>query len=234
MSRKENYKDISLKLFPGEILGITGLLGSGRTELALSLFGMNPADSGIIKLYGQEVFLNSVDKAVKLGIAYVPENRLVQGLVMEQSVAKNSVITIIGRLLKKIGIIDHKEKNKKISELVEKFNIKVPSVDAPVATLSGGNQQRVVLAKWVATSPKLLILDGPTVGIDVAAKGSIHESIKQLAAEGLGVIIISDEVPEVINSCHRVIVMNRGRIISEFNTADSTEEEITRCLESAG
>ncbi len=234
LSRKENYKDISLKLFPGEILGITGLLGSGRTELALSLFGMNPADSGIIKLYGQEVFLNSVDKAVKLGIAYVPENRLVQGLVMEQSVAKNIVITIIGRLLKKIGIIDHKEKNRKISELVEKFNIKVPSVDAPVATLSGGNQQRVVLAKWVATSPKLLILDGPTVGIDVAAKGSIHESIKQLAAEGLGVIIISDEVPEVINSCHRVIVMNRGRIISEFNTADSTEEEITRCLESAG
>lgn len=234
LSKKGNYKDISFKLLPGEILGITGLLGSGRTELALSLFGMNPPDSGTVKLDGKELFLKTVERAVKLGIAYVPENRLVQGLVMEQSVAKNTVITIISRLLKKSGMIDHRKKAGKISELVEKFSIKVPSMSAPVATLSGGNQQRVVLAKWVATNPKLLILDGPTVGIDVAAKGSIHESIKQLASEGLGVIIISDEIPEVINSCHRVIVMNRGKIISEFNASDSKEEDIVKCLESAG
>ena len=232
LSKKDNFKNITLQLFPGEILGITGLLGSGRTELALSLFGMNPADSGIIKINGKEVKLNSVTKAVDLGIAYVPENRLVQGLIMEQAVSKNTVITIIGRLLKKLGLIDHKVKSDKISDLVSKFSIKVPTVDAPVATLSGGNQQRVVLAKWVATEPKLLILDGPTVGIDVAAKGSIHESIKHLAAEGMGVIIISDEVPEVLNSCHRVIVMNRGRISSEFITDEATEEEILESLES--
>lgn len=234
LSKKDNFEDITLKLHPGEILGITGLLGSGRTELALSLFGMNPADSGIIKINGKEMVLNSVTKAVGLGIAYVPENRLVQGLVMEQAVSKNTVITIIGKLIKKLGLIDHKEKSDKISDLITKFSIKVPSVDAAVATLSGGNQQRVVLAKWIATDPKLLILDGPTVGIDVAAKGSIHESIKQLASEGLGVIIISDEVPEVLNSCHRVIVMNRGRISSEFITDESTEEEILECLETAG
>ncbi len=233
LSKKNNFKDINLKLFPGEILGITGLLGSGRTELALSLFGMNPADSGLIKINGSEVVLNSVTKAVDLGIAYVPENRLVQGLVMEQSVSKNTIITVIERILKKTGLIDHKVKSNKISALVKKFSIKVPSVDAAVATLSGGNQQRVVIAKWVATEPKLLILDGPTVGIDVAAKGSIHDSIKQLAAEGMGVIIISDEVPEVLNSCHRVIVMNRGRINSEFITDQSTEEEILECLSSA-
>lgn len=233
LSKKDNFKEISLKLYPGEILGITGLLGSGRTELALSLFGMNPADSGIIKINGRKVVLNSVTKAVDLGIAYVPENRLVQGLIMEQAVSKNTVITIIRRLLKKPGLIDHKKKSDKISDLVTKFSIKVPSVDAPVATLSGGNQQRVVLAKWVASDPILLILDGPTVGIDVAAKGSIHESIKQLAAEGMGVIIISDEVPEVLNSCHRVIVMNRGRISSEFVTDEATEEEILECLESS-
>ncbi len=233
LSKKNNFKDINLELFPGEILGITGLLGSGRTELALSLFGMNPADSGLIKINGSKVVLNSVTKAVDLGIAYVPENRLVQGLVMEQSVSKNTIITVIERILKKTGLIDHKVKSNKISALVKKFSIKVPSVDAAVATLSGGNQQRVVIAKWVATEPKLLILDGPTVGIDVAAKGSIHDSIKQLAAEGMGVIIISDEVPEVLNSCHRVIVMNRGRINSEFITDKSTEEEILECLSSA-
>ena len=231
LSKKNNFKDINLKLFPGEILGITGLLGSGRTELALSLFGMNPADSGLIKINGKEVVMNSVTKAVDLGIAYVPENRLVQGLIMEQSVSKNTIITVIERILKKTGLIDHKEKSDQISALVNKFSIKVPSVDAPVATLSGGNQQRVVIAKWVATEPKLLILDGPTVGIDVAAKGSIHESIKQLAAEGMGVIIISDEVPEVLNSCHRVIVMNRGRINFEFITAEATEKEILDSLE---
>jgi simple sugar transport system ATP-binding protein len=234
LSKKDNFIDISLKLYPGEILGITGLLGSGRTELALSLFGMNPADSGKIKLNGLEIILKSVSKAVALGIAYVPENRLVQGLVMEQAVSKNTVLTIIERLVKKFGLIDHKEKSARISDLIRKFSIKVASINAPVATLSGGNQQRVVLAKWVATEPKLLILDGPTVGIDVAAKGSIHESIKQLAADGLGVIIISDEVAEVLNSCHRVLVMNRGRITSEFITKESTEKEILECLESAG
>ena len=234
LSKKDNFIDISLELYSGEILGITGLLGSGRTELALSIFGMNPADSGTIKLNGQEIVMKSVSKAVALGIAYVPENRLVQGLVMEQAVSKNTVLTIIENLLKKPGLIDHKEKDAKILELISKFNIKVASINAPVATLSGGNQQRVVLAKWVATEPKLLILDGPTVGIDVAAKGSIHESIKQLAAEGLGVIIISDEVAEVLNSCHRVLVMNRGRITSEFITNKSTEKEILECLESTG
>ncbi len=231
LSKKDNFKNITLKLYPGEILGITGLLGSGRTELALSLFGMNPADSGIIKINGKEIVLDSVTKAVDLGIAYVPEKRLVQGLVMEQAVSKNTVVTIIGRLLKKFGLIDHKKKSDKISDLIKKFDIKVPLVDAPVATLSGGNQQRVVLAKWVATDPELLILDGPTVGIDVAAKGSIHESIKHLAAGGMGVVIISDEVSEVLNSCHRVIVMNRGRISSEFITDESTEEEILESLE---
>ncbi len=195
---------------------------------------MNPPDAGSISVDGQKIDLNSVGKAVELGIAYVPENRLVQGLVMEQGVSKNTIITVIGRMLKKTGLIDHERKSEKISELMNKFKIKVASVDAPVATLSGGNQQRVVLAKWMATNPRLLILDGPTVGIDIAAKGSIHELINQLAAEGIGVIIISDEVPEVLNSCHRVFVMKKGRMISEFTTGESTEDQILSCMESQG
>jgi simple sugar transport system ATP-binding protein len=234
LSKKHNYKDVSFKLYPGEILGITGMLGSGRTELAYTLFGMNPQDTGTIRMNGRKIVLDSVCKAVEFGIAYVPENRLVQGLVMEQAVSKNTIITVIRRLLKKTGLIDHNRKSEKISDLINKFEIKVPSTDAPVSTLSGGNQQRVVLAKWVATDPRILILDGPTVGIDVAAKGSIHESINQLATEGLGVILISDEVPEVLNICHRVFVMNRGRIFSEFITRESSEAEILKCMESAG
>lgn len=230
ISKKNNFRNISFDVFPGEIVGITGLLGSGRTELAMSIFGMNPVDSGKIFLDSKEIKLTSVTKAVQNGIAYVPENRLVQGLVMEQSVSKNTVITIIERLLKKTGLIDHEKKNNRINELVEKFRIKVPSTDASISTLSGGNQQRVVLAKWIATNPKLLILDGPTVGIDVAAKGSIHEAIKLLAANGLGVIVISDEVPEVMNSCHRIFVMNRGIFISEFITRDVEEQEIQDCI----
>lgn len=233
ISKKENFKDVSFDLYPGEILGITGLLGSGRTELAMSLFGMNPIDEGTIKLNGDIVHFKSIEDAVKHGVAYVPENRLIQGLIMEQSVAKNTVVTIIDRLLKNIGIIDHRKKTSTVDTLVDEYSIKVPSIDAAVSTLSGGNQQRVVLAKWIATDPKLLILDGPTVGVDVSAKGSIHESIKQLAKNGLGVIIISDEVPEVLNSCHRILVMNRGRIISEFLTEDTQENEIIKCIEKA-
>ena len=199
----------------------------------MSIFGMNPVDNGTILLEGNEIVLHSVKQAVEHGIAYVPENRLIQGLVMEQSVSKNTIVTIIERLLKSMKLIDHKEKENRINELVDKFKIKVPSINAAVSTLSGGNQQRVVLAKWIATNPKLLILDGPTVGIDVAAKGSIHESIKQLADEGLGVIIISDEVPEVMNSCHRIFVMNRGEFISEFVTRDVKEKEILECISRA-
>lgn len=231
ISKKDNYKDISFVLHPGEILGVTGLLGSGRTELAMSLFGMNPFDTGSVKLNGDAIHFKSIEEAVARGVAYVPENRLVQGLVMEQSVSKNTVVTIINRLLKSSKIIDHRKKEKLVKDLVRDFNIKIPSVDAAVSTLSGGNQQKVVLAKWIATDPKLLILDGPTVGVDVAAKGSIHEAIKELAKKGLGVIIISDEVAEVVNSCHRVLVMNRGRIISEFSTKDSQEEDILKCIE---
>ena len=234
LSKKGNFKDISFNLYPGEILGITGLLGSGRTELALSLFGMNPQDSGTIKLNGKEYRFTSVSRAVEAGIAYVPENRLVQGLVMPQSVAKNSVITIIERLLNKWRIIDEAKKNNKIDELIESFNIKVPSPDAPVSTLSGGNQQKIVLAKWVAVNPRLLILDGPTVGIDVAAKGSIHAAIRELASKGLGVIIISDEIPEVLNSSHRVLVMNSGRITAELNTENLTESDIAAKMENTG
>jgi simple sugar transport system ATP-binding protein len=226
LTKPGNFIDINFKLYPGEILGITGLLGSGRTELACALFGLNPADSGEILLQGEPVTMASVQDAIELGIGFVPENRLVQGLVMQQSVGKNIVITILRKLLNDLGLIDREKMRDSVDLWVENLSIMVPSADSPVQTLSGGNQQRVVLAKWIATQPKILILDGPTVGIDVAAKSAIHDIIRDLAAQGVGVIVISDELSEVFHNCNRVIVMHKGRFVAEFDTAQTTEDEI--------
>lgn len=231
LSKAGNYKDITFSVSPGEIVGVTGMLGSGRTELALSLFGLNAPDSGRATMRGAPVDMRSARSSIRAGIAYVPENRLTQGLVMPQSVAKNAVVAVIERLRGRMGFIDHRRESSLVDELVGRLGIKVPSTESAVATLSGGNQQKVVLAKWIATKPRLLILDGPTVGIDIAAKGAIHEFIKELAAEGLGVLLISDEVSEVANLCHRVLVMSRGRIAAEFRTDSSSEADILKSVE---
>lgn len=233
LSKRGNFKDVSFQLYPGEILGITGLLGSGRTELALALFGVRPAESGQIFLQGRAVTVNSVQEAIKLGIGYVPENRLVQGLIMPQSVGKNIVLTILRRLLNKLRLIDSDRMGHSVQKWIKELSIKVPSPESPVQTLSGGNQQRVVLAKWLATDPKILILDGPTIGIDVAAKGAIHNIIRDLARQGLAIILISDEVLEVFHNSNRVIVMHKGRFIAEFETNQATEEEIYTCINTA-
>ncbi len=230
LSKEGNYRDINFKLHPGEILGITGLLGSGRTELALSLFGVTQPDSGEICFAGKPVHMRSIQDAVRLGIAYVPENRLIQGLIMNQSVGNNVTITILDQLLNRFHLLDAHKVTGSINEWVKHLSIKVPSVESPVQTLSGGNQQRVVLAKWIATDPKVLILDGPTIGIDVAAKYAIHEIVRNLAQRGIAIILISEEVPEVFQNCNRVIVMHKGRFVSEFETARSSLEAIQDCV----
>ena len=231
-SRKDNFKDINLTVFPGEIVGITGLLGSGRTELALSLFGLNPLDSGEIRIDGKPVRLDSVKKAMANRIAYVPENRLVEGLVLEQSIGKNLTVTVLDRLLDQRGLIDRQKVAKSNERWVQELHIKIPSVASAVKTLSGGNQQRVVLGKWIATEPRVFILDNPTVGIDISAKSSIHEVIKELARQGMAILIISDEISEVLYNCNRVLVMNRGRIIQEFVSEGTSEEDIQSFIES--
>lgn len=233
LTKKENYKDIDLCLAAGEIVGITGLLGSGRTELALSLFGMNKPDSGNVFMNGKRVRITSVEAAMKLGIGYVPENRLLNGLVMSQSVGKNIIITILDRLLNKMGLIDLLKSGEVMKNWVEELAIKIPGLESEARTLSGGNQQRVVLAKWLATNPRVLILDGPTVGIDVAAKESIHGIVRKLSEKNLGILLISDEVPEVYNNCDRVIVMHKGQFIEEFDTATAQEHEIQDCINKA-
>lgn len=226
LSKTDNYADVSFTLRRGEILGITGRLGSGRTELALSLFGMNPADSGTVMLEGAPLAIGSNAVATRAGIAYVPENRLTQGLVMQQSILSNITVTVLRQLLGERGLLDTAISEQLASDWVRRLDIKIPNLHAPVQTLSGGNQQKVVLSKWLATQPKILILDEPTVGIDVVAKNSVHQLVKELAQGGMGIVLISDEVHEVLANCHRVLVMDRGRIVDEIVPGPDAERQL--------
>jgi len=152
---------------------------------------------------------------------------------MQQSIGKNIVVTILRKLLNRLRLIDAAQMQESINYWVKELSIKIPSTDSPVQTLSGGNQQRVVLSKWLATKPKILILDGPTIGIDVAAKSAIYQIIKDLAKQGLSIILISDEIPEVFHTSNRIIVMHKGKFIAEFDAAQSDEDEIQHCINMA-
>lgn len=231
LSKERNFKEISFSLREGEVLGLAGLLGSGRTELALSLFGMNAPDGGEIVLDGKRVAIKSVQDAVEYGIGYVPENRLEEGLIMDQPVANNIATAVIKRLRKANMLLDTVAFDNLVTKWVKDLGIKVSDPSYDVQTLSGGNQQRVVIAKWLATEPKLLILNGPTVGVDVAAKDAVHELIRGMAEAGVGVIIISDEVPELIANSHRILVMRKGRIVDEMDASTVSEEQLQARVE---
>ena len=215
LTRLGEYADVAFTLRRGEVLGLTGLLGAGRTELALSLFGMTRPDSGEIRLEGRPLTLSNNQDAIRAGIAYVSEDRLNLGLNMRQSVADNVALASLDRLAGAVGWIAPARRRVLAADWVSRLHIKIPGLDNPVQQLSGGNQQRVVLGKWLATSPKLLILDSPTVGVDIGNKRGIYELIRKLAADGVGILLISDEVPEVYYQCDRVLHMREGRIVGE-------------------
>jgi simple sugar transport system ATP-binding protein len=226
LSRAGQYHDISLDIRAGEIVGLTGLLGSGRTEFALSLFGMNRPTSGEMRLNGKPLALKTNAEAIAAGIAYVSEDRLNLGLVLEQPIASNILVTVLDKLPNRFGLVSESTRQGTARKWIGDLAIKAPDPDAAVRTLSGGNQQRVVLAKWLATQPKLLILDSPTVGVDIAAKDGIYEVVRALARDGIAVLLISDEIPEVFYHAHRVLVMRRGRIVSECVPHESSEEAL--------
>ncbi len=227
LTKKNKFQDVSFSLYTGEILGITGLLGSGRTELALSLFGMKPASSGSIYLDGKLLKVNSVNDAVDNGIGYVPEDRLAEGLILEKSIGDNMVICNIDKLLNQYNFIQDGKKEDQINNWIERLKIKTSSPELLVKSLSGGNQQRVVLAKWFAIDPRILILNGPTVGVDVGSKQEIHYILREFAQqEGKAVIIISDDIPEIVNNCNRILLMKEGRITEEFRQTEITENEL--------
>jgi len=226
LSKAGQFKDISFKLNRGEILGVTGLVGAGRTEVAQAIFGLNPFDSGKILLENKPVNVDKPSDAVKLGIAYVPENRLQEGLVLGKPVKDNIVITVLRNISNSLGMVDKAKKNHVASYWIDKLNIKPPIPDLYTSKLSGGNQQRVVLSKWLATNPKILIVDEPTNGVDVGAKTEIHQILYDLARTGIAIMIISSELPEILAIADRVLIMRRGRIAAEKFCEGLSQEEI--------
>ena len=232
IGKKGSFADISFELHSGEILGITGLLGSGRTELALALFGREAIDTGKIIMDGKEIRLRSVKHAIKHGIGYVPEDRLTEGLFLSQSIARNTVASVIDRMKGKFAFLSRSTMKGIVGHWVSDLRIKTANVENPVQTLSGGNQQRVVLAKWLATQPKVLILNGPTVGVDIGSKKDIHDILRKLSDDGMAIVIISDDIPEVLNNCNRVLIMRKGRIVGEFGGKSLTEDMLNQKLTS--
>ncbi|GAB7195812.1 sugar ABC transporter ATP-binding protein [Dickeya oryzae] len=230
LSRAGQYHDVSFRLHQGEVLGLCGLLGSGRTELALSLFGMTQPDSGKIWLDSKPVRFRHHEDAIKSGIGYVSEDRLTLGLIQQQSVADNMVLTILDQLRNRFHLIDEYRKNKVILRWIQQLGVRVADPEQAISTLSGGNQQKIVLAKWVLTQPRILILDSPTVGVDVGAKASIYQLIHQLAREGLSIILISDEVPEVYYNCDRVLHFQDGTVHAEYRPHDIAQQQLAEVI----
>jgi len=225
-SKKGNFRDINFTLHKGEILGLTGLVGAGRTEVAQAIFGLNPADEGTLLLNGKEIVNSTPNDAVKAGFSFVPENRLQEGLVLSKSIEDNISLTMLDALSGKSGLINSKKRKELTRNWMEKMDIRPNIPEMITSKLSGGNQQRVVISKWLATDPKVLIVDEPTNGIDIGAKSGIHQLLRDLAGKGLGIIIISSELPEILAIADRVAVMRRGRIITEFFCEDITQEDI--------
>jgi ABC-type sugar transport system ATPase subunit len=222
LRRSNVLNDISFTVREGEILGVSGLVGAGRTDMARAIFGIDPFDAGCIVVDGKEVSINSPVDAMNNGIALVPENRKEQGLVLIKTVAFNMTITVLKKFMR-LAKVDSRKEDEIVANYIRKLSIKTPSPAQVVGNLSGGNQQKIVIAKWLATSPKVLILDEPTRGVDVGAKAEIYSIMAMLAEQGVAIIMISSDLPEIINMSDRVLVMHQGRI-----TADLAKEQINQ------
>jgi simple sugar transport system ATP-binding protein len=230
LSRAGNYSDISFDVRPGDILGITGLLGSGRTELALSLFGLNPPDSGEVRVRGTRADLRNPWDAIDHGIALVPENRLTQGLFTSYSVARNVSAPQLSKVLSGLHVIRPAKEKDLAAAVVGRMGVNNKDTETVVGNLSGGNQQKVVIGKWIASGPSIFVLDSPTVGVDIGSKSEIYRQVHRLAEEGMGVIVISDEPDEIIANCNRVLVMHDGELVARFVEDDLSDGDFKRRL----
>lgn len=231
LSKKNNFKDISFSLKKGEIIGISGLLGSGRTELASAIFGVSPYDSGVVCIDGKQVKIRSVEDAVRNGIAYVPEDRLTQGLVMSYPQRDNIVLATLSNFRNRHRLLDERKMSIVSQKWISLIKVKTDDQFKTVKTLSGGNQQKIVLAKWLEMQPKVLILDGPTVGVDVGAKAGIFRTIREMVDKwGMSVILISDEIKELTANCQRIIIMQNGRIFRELNKPEEIDDKYIQCI----
>jgi ABC-type sugar transport system ATPase subunit len=225
LSRGKKVRDVSFELCKGEILGFAGLVGAGRTETARALFGIDKKDAGEVWLEGQMVDLISPQASIRAGLGFVPEDRKLQGLILGMAVYQNVTLASLKQITRTL-VINRTAEQTVTKRFVDQLRIRTPSIRQLVKHLSGGNQQKVVLAKWLALQPKVLILDEPTRGIDVGAKAEIHALISQFAQEGMGVILISSELPELLGMCDRILVMSKGTITGEFTQEEADQEKI--------
>lgn len=224
---KENvFSGINFNLYRGEVLGFAGLVGSRRTDVGLALFGVEPADSGEIILDGKVEKIHSPEHALRTGIAYVTEDRRQIGLTMPMSITSNISLPMLRQYLSRFGLVKRRGEEATAEHYRERLSIRTPSIRQPVAMLSGGNQQKVMLSKWLNTRPQILILDEPTRGIDVGAKAEVHQIINELAAQGLGIILISSDMPEIMAMSDRILVMREGRQMGIFTREEATQEII--------
>ena len=223
--RKTNVHDVNLTVRAGEILALAGLVGAGRTELAGALFGLTPASSGKILIHGREVTIRQPAEAIARGIAYLPEDRRRHGVILDMPVAANMTLAVLRRMATG-GMLRFARERSLAESFMYRLNIKTSSVDAPVANLSGGNQQKVALARWLAVEPSVIILDEPTQGVDVGAKAEIHRLMCELAGRGLAIVMISSELPEVLGMSDRIAVMHQGRIVGILDRSEATQEGV--------
>jgi rhamnose transport system ATP-binding protein len=227
LTREGVFTDVSFEVRTGEIVALAGLVGAGRSEVARAIFGIDRTDGGEVEVDGVGVPRGKPTAAMRAGIAFVPEDRRQQGLVMDLSIARNATITRL-RALSRAGLIRGGAEKRLAQEWATRLQLKFHDIDDPVAFLSGGNQQKVVLAKWLATEPKVLIVDEPTRGIDVGTKAEVHRLLSELAGRGVAVLMISSELPEVLGMADRVLVMHEGRLTGELSRAEADEERVMR------
>ena len=227
LSTKSFLKDVSFNVRAGEIVGFAGLVGAGRSEVMRAVFGIDPRESGEIFVHGQKMEINSTVDALKAGLGFVPEDRKEQGLILKQTIRVNTSLAALSSVANS-WFIDSKRETALTDEFVSKLKVKTPSNEQKIMNLSGGNQQKVVIAKWMATHPKVLILDEPTRGIDVGAKKEIHALMSELAKQGVAIIMISSELPEVLGMSDRIYVMHDGRIKGEIDRANASQESIMK------
>lgn len=226
LSKRGNFKDVSFSVKQGEVLGVTGLVGAGRSELMQAIFGLSSIDTGTIRMSGKEVHIKSPSDALKLGLAYIPESRQTQGLVLKKSIRENILLPQLARYTNKLGILNIAKMQDAANEWIEMLDVRPRDPDNLALALSGGNQQKVVLAKWISTNAKVLIVDEPTNGVDVGAKDEIHKILRSLADKGTAVIVISSEMEEILSISDRIMVMRHGRISGFLDNADLSQETI--------
>lgn len=225
---KNLVSDVSFELHKGEILGVSGLMGAGRTECLEALFGLHGSRvTGEIEIEGKPVVIRSVPDAVDAGLALVPEDRKTQGLILNMTVTRNITLSCL-KYLSRFGFIDFHAEKELCGRYIHQFGTKVDSMQMEVDKLSGGNQQKVVIAKWLATKPKILLLDEPTRGIDIGAKSEIYKLIRELASQGLGIIMVSSELPEILALSDRIMVMSESRVTAVFSREEASEEVIMK------